>query len=98
MSVILDYPEAREFDLGETTAASRQSSATAAPWATGITAFVKNGGYAGEVAAIANNASTLSTQLFDCRLDQVSLDEVEGLRLQQTIFGPAAPARLDRLC
>jgi hypothetical protein len=57
VSVILDYPEAREFDLGETAAAvaSRQSSATAAPRATGITAFVKNGGYAAEVAAIANN-------------------------------------------
>jgi hypothetical protein len=50
-------------------------------WATGITAFVKNGRYAGEVAAIANPASTLTTQLHRRRHDEVSLDEVEQLAI-----------------
>ena len=60
-----DYPEVGELELSVTmrpVVASRQRSATRVP-ATAITVYVKDGGYAGEVAAIANNASTLTTQL-----------------------------------
>jgi hypothetical protein len=45
--------------------------------ATGITAYLKNGGTLEKAASIANHASTRSTQLFDRRADEVTLDEVE---------------------
>jgi integrase/recombinase XerD len=45
--------------------------------ATGITAYLKNGGTLKKAAAMANHASTRTTQLYDCRLDEMSLDEVE---------------------
>jgi site-specific recombinase XerD len=45
--------------------------------ATGITAYLKNGGTLEKAAAMANHASTRTTQLYDRRHDQVSLDEVE---------------------
>lgn len=45
--------------------------------ATGITAYLKNGGTLEKAAAMANHASTRTTQLYDRRYDQVSLDEVE---------------------
>ena len=44
-------------------------------WATGITAYLKNGGTL-EKAAMANHASTRTTQLYDRRRDELSLDEV----------------------
>jgi integrase len=47
--------------------------------ATGITAHLKNGGTLGKAAAMANHASTRTTQLYDRRLDEVSLDEVERI-------------------
>jgi integrase len=43
---------------------------------TGITAFLKNGGAIENAAAMANHASTKTTQLYDRRRDDVSLDEV----------------------
>jgi site-specific recombinase XerD len=46
--------------------------------ATGITAYLKNGGTLEKAAAIANHASTRTTQLYD-RRDEVSLDEVERI-------------------
>ena len=45
--------------------------------ATGITAYLKNGGTLEKAAAMANHASTRTTQLYDRRPDDVSLDEVE---------------------
>lgn len=49
--------------------------------ATGITAYLSNGGTLENAAAMANHASTRTTQLYDRRRDDVSLDEVERIRL-----------------
>lgn len=49
--------------------------------ATGITAYLKNGGTLENAAAMANHASTRTTQLYDRRRDAISLDEVERIRL-----------------
>ncbi|MHB8887136.1 MAG: tyrosine-type recombinase/integrase [Methylovirgula sp.] len=45
--------------------------------ATGIAAYLKNGGTLEKAAAMANHASTRTTQLYDRRCDEVSFDEVE---------------------
>ena len=45
--------------------------------ATGITAYLKNGGTLEKAASVANHASTRTTQLYDRRSDEVTLDEVE---------------------
>jgi integrase/recombinase XerC len=45
--------------------------------ATGITAYLKNGGTLERAATMANHASTRTTQLYDRRQDDVTLDEVE---------------------
>ena len=45
--------------------------------AAGITAYLKNGGTLEKAAMTANRASTRTTQLYDRRSDEVSLDEVE---------------------
>jgi len=47
--------------------------------ATGITAYLKNGGTLERAAAMANHASTRTTQLYDRRHDEMSLDEVERI-------------------
>jgi len=47
--------------------------------ATGITAYLKNGGTLEKAAAMANHASTRTTQLYDRRRDEMSLDEVEKI-------------------
>ena len=47
--------------------------------ATGITAYLKNGGTLEKAADMANHASTRTTQLYDRRRDDVSLDEVERI-------------------
>jgi site-specific recombinase XerD len=49
--------------------------------ATGITAYLKNGGTLENAAAMANHASTRTTQLYDRRHDEISLDEIERIRL-----------------
>jgi len=49
--------------------------------ATGITAYLKNGGTLENAAAMANHASTRTTQLYDRRCDEVSLDEVERISI-----------------
>lgn len=49
--------------------------------ATGITAYLKNGGTLENAAAMANHASTRTTQLYDRRSDDISLDEVEKIHL-----------------
>ena len=48
--------------------------------ATGITAYLKNGGTLEKAAQMANHASTRTTQLYDRRSDEVTLDEVERIR------------------
>lgn len=45
--------------------------------ATGITAYLKNGGTLEKAAVMANHASTRTTQLYDRRSDDITLDEVE---------------------
>jgi integrase/recombinase XerC len=45
--------------------------------ATGITAYLKNGGTLEKAATMANHASTRTTQLYDRRRDDVRLAEVE---------------------
>jgi site-specific recombinase XerD len=45
--------------------------------ATGITAYLKNGGTLERAAAMANHSSTRTTQLYDRRPDEVTLDEIE---------------------
>ena len=45
--------------------------------ATGITAYLKNGGVLEKAATMANHASTRTTQLYDRRSDDITLDEVE---------------------
>ena len=49
--------------------------------ATGITAYLKNGCTLEKAAAMANHASTRTTQLYDRRRDEVSLDEVERITI-----------------
>ena len=48
--------------------------------ATGITAYLKNGGTLENAAAMANYGSTRTTQLYDRRRDEIRLDEVERIR------------------
>jgi integrase len=45
--------------------------------ATGITTYLKNGGTLATAATMANHSSTRTTQLYDRRPDDVTLDEVE---------------------
>jgi hypothetical protein len=47
-----------------------------------------NGGAWGTAATMANHSSIRTTQLYDRRADEVSLDEIEGLRV-----GPCIIAR-----
>ncbi len=47
--------------------------------ATGITAYLRNGGTLERAAVMANHASTRTTQLYDRRDDAVTLDEVERI-------------------
>ena len=47
--------------------------------ATGITAYLKSGGTLEKAAAMANHASTRTTQLYDRRSNEMSLDEVERI-------------------
>ncbi|HJT71483.1 MAG TPA: tyrosine-type recombinase/integrase [Terriglobales bacterium] len=49
--------------------------------ATGITTYLKNGGTLEKAAAMANHASTRTTQLYDRRRDEISLDEVERIAI-----------------
>jgi site-specific recombinase XerD len=49
--------------------------------ATGITAYLKKGGTLENAAAMANHASTRTTQLYDRRRDELSLDEVERISI-----------------
>lgn len=48
--------------------------------AAGITAYLKNGGTIERAAHIAGHASTRTTQLYDRRPDDVTLDEIEKIR------------------
>jgi site-specific recombinase XerD len=45
--------------------------------ATGVTAYLKNGGTLERAATMANRASTRTTQLYDRRSEDITLDEVE---------------------
>lgn len=49
--------------------------------ATGITAYLQNGGTLENAANIANHASTRTTQLYDRRPDDVTLDEIERIQI-----------------
>ncbi len=47
--------------------------------ATGVTAYLKNGGTLERAAQIPNRASTRTTQLYDRRAEEMTLDEVERI-------------------
>jgi site-specific recombinase XerD len=47
--------------------------------ATGVTAYLENGGTLEKAAQMANHASTRTTQLYDRRVEEVTLDEVERI-------------------
>jgi integrase len=47
--------------------------------ATGVTAYLTNGGTLEKAARMANHASTRTTQLYDRRSEEVTLDEVERI-------------------
>lgn len=49
--------------------------------ATGITLYLKNGGTLEKADVIANHASTRTTKPYDRRRDEVTLDEVERIRI-----------------
>jgi site-specific recombinase XerD len=49
--------------------------------ATGLTAYLKNGGTLKNAALMANHASTRTTQLYDRRAEEVTLDEVERVAI-----------------
>ncbi len=49
--------------------------------ATGITAYLKNGGTLERAANIAGHKSTRTTQLYDRRPDDVTLDEIERIQI-----------------
>ena len=49
--------------------------------ATGITAYLKIGGTLEKAAAMANHASTRTTQLYDRRSDETNLDDVERISI-----------------
>ena len=46
---------------------------------TGITTYLENGGELEKAAQMANHSSTRTTQLYDRRADEVTLDEVERI-------------------
>jgi integrase/recombinase XerC len=48
---------------------------------TGITAFLRNGGAPENAAAMANHSSTRTTQPYDRRRDDVTLDDVERISI-----------------
>jgi integrase len=50
--------------------------------ATGITAYLKNGGTLEKAAQMANHASTRTTQLYDRRREELGLDKVERIRVR----------------
>ncbi len=50
--------------------------------ATGITAYLKNGGTLESAAAMANHAGTRTTQLYDRRREDITHDEVERIRVK----------------
>ncbi len=49
--------------------------------ATGITAYLKNGGMLEHAQTIANHSSPRTTKLYDRRSDEISLDEVEKIAI-----------------
>jgi hypothetical protein len=62
--------------------------------ASGITAYLKNGGTLESAANMANHASTRTTQLYDRRRDDVSLDEVERILIRLSHLTFERPASL----
>jgi integrase len=66
---------------------------------TGITAYLKNGGTLEKAAQMANHASTRTTQLYDRRREELSLDEVERIcRIVRTVGVRLRSYRLKKGC
>ena len=65
--------------IGRVIGLSVHELASARTASSGITAYLnlKNGGTLEKAASMANHASTRTTQLYDWRSDEVTLDEVE---------------------
>jgi integrase len=72
-------PDGRRFRAGAAGIKTRVGNHTFR--ATGITAYLKDGGSLENAAAMANHASTRTTQLYDRRRDEMSLDEVERISI-----------------
>jgi integrase len=49
--------------------------------ATGITAYLENGGALEKAARMASHASTRTTQLYDRRTEEVTLDDIERVSI-----------------
>jgi hypothetical protein len=65
--------------------------------ATSITAYLKNGGTLETASSMANHASTRTTQLYDRRSDEMSLDEIERILIWgQEQKGIPTPHRTSR--
>lgn len=65
-----------------TKAAKLTTSVCCHTWrATGITAYMKNGGSLEQARQIAAHESTKTTMLYDRRQDSVTIDEIERIRL-----------------
>jgi len=73
-------PQANAYAMiGRRRLASPPNSGNYSFRATGITTYLKNGGTLEKAAAMANHTSTRTTQLYDRRRDEVSLDEVDRI-------------------
>ena len=65
-------------ELPSPTGTSGSSAGRAEP----VTAYLKNGGTLEKAAAMANHASTRTTQLYDRRREELTLDEVEQIGIK----------------
>jgi len=73
-------PQANAYAMiGRRRLASPPNSGNYSFRATGITTYLKNGGTLEKAAAMANHTSTRTTQLYDRRRDEVSLDEIDRI-------------------
>ncbi len=50
-------------------------------WGTGITDYLQNGGTREKAREMANHADTRTTRLYDCRAEDVSLNDVEKISI-----------------
>ncbi len=76
---ITDVTRSRFFRARSSNRESRTAVTNHTFRATGITAYLKNGGTLEHAKVMATHASTRTTQLYDRRSEEVRLDEVERI-------------------